>query len=199
MISFISGKVGYAGENFVIVENNGLGYEVVVSNNTLVKCRVGESIKLYTYMQVKEDGISLFGFLTEEEKSMFLRLIGISGIGPKVALALLSGMRADELALAILYEDTRALTRIKGMGKKTAERIILELKEKVSPMEALMRQSVRDVSGEKEPAGESAEAFTVLISLGMTRQEAARKVKAAEDSGLKNAEEILNFALRNKT
>ena len=85
------------------------------------------------------------------------------------------------------------------MGKKTAERIILELKEKVSPMEALMRQSVRDVSGEKEPAGESAEAFTVLISLGMTRQEAARKVKAAEDSGLKNAEEILNFALRNKT
>lgn len=199
MISFISGKLEYAGENFVIVENNGLGYEVGVSNNTLVKCRVGESIKLYTYMQVKEDGISLFGFLTEEEKSMFLRLIGISGIGPKVALALLSGMRADELALAILYEDTRALTRIKGMGKKTAERIILELKEKVSPMEALMRQSVRDVSGEKEPAGESAEAFTVLISLGMTRQEAARKVKAAEDSGLKNAEEILNFALRNKT
>lgn len=68
MISFISGKVEYAGENFVIVENNGLGYEVGVSNNTLVKCRVGESIKLYTYMQVKEDGISLFGFLTEEEK-----------------------------------------------------------------------------------------------------------------------------------
>lgn len=197
MIAFISGEVAYIGENVVIIDNGGIGYEINVSNNTLVKCTANERVTLQTYMQVKEDGISLFGFATEEEKSMFLRLISISGVGPKVALAILSGMRVNDLAFSILNEDVSSLVRIKGLGKKTAERIILELKEKVSPMETLIKSM--EYSGiEKPVTGEYAEAVTVLVSLGLSKADAVRRVRAAEEQGMKSAENILNFALKTK-
>lgn len=124
MYSYISGEVTQTSENTVVLDVGGIGYELCVSSFTQEKCQVGQRCRLYAYLQVKEDGLSLFGFATEEEKNMFLRLISISGIGCKVAQAILSGMDCNALAVAIFNGDTKQLTKIKGLGKKTAERIV---------------------------------------------------------------------------
>ena len=137
MIDFVIGKIIEINDNVVVVENNGIGFEFFVSMTTLVGLKEGNTVKFFTYLQVREDGFSLFGFASRDEKKMFLQLISVGGVGPKVALSVLSGVSINELAMAILNNDTAKLTRVKGLGKKTAERIILELKEKISPIEAI--------------------------------------------------------------
>ncbi len=194
MIDFISGKVVDINENVVVVENNNIGYEIVVSLSALVGLGVGQTVKFYVYLQVREDGYSLFGFLNKDEKKMFLRLISVSGVGPKVALSVLSGVSLSELAMAILNDDVATLTRIKGLGKKTAERLILELKEKISPIEAIgaTAKSSSDVIVTKD--GE--EAISVLISLGLSSADAMRRVKKCIEDGCDTAESILARALK---
>ena len=135
MIAFITGTIEEKSENGVVINCNGMGYEVQTSTATLSSLPlVGEECKIYTYLQVKEDGISLFGFTTVDERELFYKLISVSGVGPKMAITVLSGMNISDLIVSILKEDTTALSRIKGLGKKTAERICLELKDKLTPV-----------------------------------------------------------------
>lgn len=194
MFSFIKGKIAAIEENLVVIENNGIGFELFVSSNTIAILSGKTDAMLYTYLQVKEDGLTLYGFNSMQEKKMFLNLITVSGVGCKVGLAVLSGISLRELALTIVNEDTAMLTRIKGIGKKTAERIILELKEKVSAFEN--DKSVKDdeavlISGNAE------EAYSALMALGLKRGECLAAVKRAIESGAKSTEDVINFALKN--
>ena len=125
MIAFLVGTIEYKSENSLILDVNGVGYELAISNNTLLTLpNVGETIKILTYMQVSENtGVTLYGFGSEEEKSLFLKLITVSGIGPKIAIGILSGMKLSDLIVSIINEDSNSLSKIKGLGKKGAERI----------------------------------------------------------------------------
>ncbi|MGN0783245.1 MAG: Holliday junction branch migration protein RuvA [Christensenellales bacterium] len=194
MIDFISGKVADINENVVVLENNGIGYEITVSMTTLVGLTVGQTVSVFVYLQVREDGYSLFGFANRDEKRMFLRLISVGGVGPKVALSVLSGVGLKELAMAILNNDTVTLTRVKGLGKKTAERIILELKEKISPTEAIGASSKSTETTAVSSEGE--EAIAVLTSLGLTVADATQRVKKCIEEGYVTAESILSHALK---
>ncbi|MEG1500206.1 MAG: Holliday junction branch migration protein RuvA, partial [Clostridia bacterium] len=132
MIAYLIGKLTFKGENKIFVEVKGVGYELLVSAFTLNNLpALLEEIKILTYMQVKDDGIVLIGFFTEEEKAMFTNLLQVSSVGPKLALAVLSGLSPALLACAIAKEDVKTISSIKGVGKKTSERIVLELKDKI--------------------------------------------------------------------
>ena len=194
MYSYITGTLAGAEEGKVIVDNNGIGYELNVSSFTLARVgAVGARVKLFTHLGVTDDAMRLYGFAAEEERAMFLKLITVSGIGPKVALQILSGMDVRTLALAIVNSDTKALSRIKGIGKKTAERVIVELRERVE----------EDVSGSGEVLGVTQsspigqEAAAVLVSLGLSRTDAVKAVNAVIAGGkAKTLEEVITLALR---
>ena len=132
MIAYIKGKVIDEFDGGVVLENNGIGYEILCSSGLIAELSSKKEGGAYTYLQVREDGLSLFGFANKEEKRMFLKLVAISGIGPKMAMGILSGMKLSDLATAIATGDVKGLSKIKGLGKKTAERIILELRESIS-------------------------------------------------------------------
>lgn len=195
MYNYFYGEIVDIFENNVVIDVNGVGYELAVSKFTLAECQIGQKQKLYAYLQVKEDGISLFGFATNEEKNMFLRLISVSGVGCKVALAVLSGMDSNSLAIAIFNGDTSLLTKIKGLGKKTAERLVLELKEKVvvdaNSIELPILNNL-DVPLTKEMQN----AVAVLVSLGKSQADAEKLVDAASKLGATTAEELINMAFR---
>lgn len=193
MIDFVIGKIIEINDNVVVVENNGIGFELFVSMTTLVGLKEGNTVKFFTYLQVKEDGFSLFGFASRDEKKMFLRLISVGGVGPKVALSVLSSVSINELAMAILNNDTAKLTRVKGLGKKTAERIILELKEKISPIEAI---GANEKTSQAKISKEGEEAICVLMSLGLSNADATSRVRKCIETGYSTAEEILSHALK---
>ena len=193
MIAFITGTIEEKSENGVVINCNGMGYEVQTSTATLSSLPlVGEECKIYTYLQVKEDGISLFGFTTVDERELFYKLISVSGVGPKMAITVLSGMNISDLIVSILKEDTTALSRIKGLGKKTAERICLELKDKLTPVGGvLIDDNVIEIN--ENVLDDACEA---LISLGLSKHAALRLARqnANENS---TAEEIITSVLRN--
>lgn len=194
MYNYIIGEVAVKSEGTVVIDNNGIGYEIGVSMNTLdlLPCQ-GQIAKVYTFLNVREDAMKLYGFATLDEKDMFLKLTEVSGIGPKVALSILSGIRLSDLAIAIKQEDTKLLSTIKGIGKKTSERIIVELKDKVS----LIGYGIEKVD-ENECINTSAidEATEVLISLGVNKNEAYRLAKQNALSEDK-AEDIVRKTFQN--
>lgn len=191
MISFIKGKIAGRDENIIILENNGIGFEINVSSNTYALAAGKDETLLYTYLHLKEDGVALYGFATAEERKMFLNLITVNGVGPKVALNILSGISPRDLAVSIASQDSTMLQRVKGIGKKTAERIILELKEKVAG-EAFSK------APEAMPAqGSAREAFEALSALGLKRSECMDAIKRALEEGASTTEEIIQAALRN--
>jgi len=190
LFSFISGTVAVKGDGSVVIENNGIGYELSVSSYTQDKCEAGAKISLFCHLNVKEDGVCLYGFWDSTEKQMFLKLVTVSGVGPKVAFAALSGLPLNELALAILTGDIKTLSRIKGLGKKTAERISLELREKV----AAYAGGAAGADNTSRAAEEAAEALTYL---GFSRADAVLMTKDI-DSKNKSAEQIISEALRGK-
>jgi len=192
MISFLVGIIEEKSEGCVQINVNGMGFEVFVSNNTLVALpNVGETTKILTYMAVREDGMFLFGFANNEEKDLFLKLITVSGVGPKVAQGILSGMSISDLIVAIKTEDTRLLSKIKGLGKKTAERICLELKDKVTTIGIPLETGLPEIIDEDavEMATET------LISLGINKNDAYRLARSYAGEGV-SAEEIISKALR---
>lgn len=190
MFSYINGEITEKECDKVVVDVGGVGFELFCSDVTLSQCAVGECCRLYVYLQVKEDGMCLYGFSTLQEKAMFMRLISVSGVGCKMAAAVLSGMEAGALAQAIFNGDAKQLTKIKGLGKKTAERIILELREKVAE-EA--RQTPVTVSGMTK---DMADAVAILCSLGKNASEAEKLVEAASKLGAVTAQELINMAFR---
>ena len=194
MIAFLVGKIEQKGENSVIIDVNGVGYELTVSNTTLLSLPMEhETAKVLTYMQVREDDVSLYGFATEEEKSMFMKLITVSGIGPKMAITILSGLKLSDLIVAIINEDSNLLSKVKGLGKKSAERICLELKDKITTTAA----GLADMSDMTANYDEGAlnDAVSVLISLGVNKNEAYRLARTKAKEGV-TAEEIILAVLR---
>ena len=194
MIAYIKGKVIDRFEGGVVLENNGIGYEIFCSaeafNRLLEKGEGG----VYTYFQVKEDGVALFGFDTKEEKTMFLKLISVSGIGPKIGIGILSGMRVCDLATAIATSDVKTLSKIKGLGKKSAERIILELRESVSVGEI---GEVKKVEPAEKPLSKDEEdAIVALMGLGFNGTQAKNAVKYAREQGAMTIEQTISFALQ---
>ena len=195
MYAFISGKLDYINQDgTVVVDNNGIGYNIMVTGNTLSKLpRLGESVKLYTYTHIKEDIFALYGFLYNDEKVMFQKLININGVGCKMAIGILSGVDSTTLAVSIASSDVTSLSKIKGVGKKTAERIILELKEKVDITEYT---SVSAIGGATISQNmEINDAVTALVSLGISKADAFKAVlKASETATSTNA--MITLALR---
>ena len=195
MFNYLSGEIVEFGNSTVVVDVNGVGYELAVSGYTMADCKIGQKQKLYAYLQVKEDGVSLYGFSTLEEKSMFLRLITVTGVGCKLAQAILSGIDSNSLALAIFNGDTKLLTKVKGMGKKTAERLILELKEKVVVDARDMVLPITQ-NPDLQINKDMSNAIAVLCSLGKSQADAEKLVEAAAKLGASTTEELINMAFR---
>ena len=193
MYAYIVGKVDSFGDGFMVVEAGGIGYFINVSNFTVAKLgRVGETVKVYTYLAVREDDMSLYGFYSEEEKRMFLRLITVSGVGPKMAIGILSATDVNTLATSIISGDSKALSKVKGIGKKTAERIIVELKENIGDDTGFLSAGM-GVSPESDSMIE--EALELLTSLGVSRTEAYSLVAASKNDA-RNVNELVMMVLK---
>lgn len=197
MIAFLVGTIEYKNENSLILDVNGVGYELAISNNTLITLpNVGETIKILTYLQVSENtGVTLYGFGSEEEKALFLKLITVSGIGPKIAIGILSGMKLSDLIVAIINEDSNSLSKIKGLGKKGAERICLELKDKVSTTSLSLDDMASVMAGGDYNESALNDAVETLINLGVNKNEAYRLARSKAEAGI-TAEEIILKVLR---
>ena len=202
MIAYLRGRVlDIAGET-LILDVNGVGYEMYCSARVFSLARRGGELEVYTSLQLKEDGATLYGFSSAKEKELFLKLTSVSGVGPKSGIAVLSAMSADEAATAVLTADVKKLSSVKGLGKKTAEKIVLELHGKISAAEVMSASG--DFSGEfslpsAAPNGLTAadeDAVSALQNLGFTRSESVRAVERAKQSGAKGLEEIIRRALQ---
>lgn len=200
MIAYLRGKVLTTTAETVILDVNGVGYEAYCTGAVFRNLTVGAVTELYTYLQVKEDGVTLFGFNSTKEKELFLKLISVSGVGPKMAIGILATLSADDFAMAVATGDVKRLATVKGLGKKTAEKIVLELHGKISALEVLSASGeALDAAPVAEPAKLSAqdeEAVSALMGLGFTRAESAQAVKKAHEKGAKTVEEIIMKALQ---
>lgn len=197
MIAFLNGTIAAKGQSEVLMDVGGIGFQASCSTNTLSTLpQKGEACLLWIYMSVRDDGVDLYGFSSQEEKRMFLRLTGISGIGPKTALQILGCMPLKDLTLAIMTGDTAMLARAPGIGKKTAQRIALELKEKVTEadLESLHLEKAIPAAELKQTDAVN-EAVQALVSLGYTSSEAARAVSAVSAQS-DDAGELIRLALR---
>ena len=193
MISYVKGTVAYIGNDCIVVDNNGIGYNIQVSSSTASAVVMEKEVQIYTYMNVKENELSLFGFLTKEELNMFNLLISVNGVGPKSAVAMLGALSPSQLALAIATEDIKALSVGQGIGKKIAQRIALELKDKVGA--DTITTGVELVQKVDVATGERAEALSALMALGFTQNEAENAIKAVFVHGMAT-EEIISKALK---
>ena len=194
MIGYLKGKILSLSQDIALIETGGVGYEVLCSASVMSDLMGKDEGEIYTYLQVREDGISLFGFSSPAEKNMFLKLVSVSGVGPKMGIAVLSGMDINSLAVAIASSDVKKLSTVKGLGKKTAERIILELREKVTASEA---PAPSKGGAPVLPADDGEEdAVVALMSLGFTRAESSRAIERAKSAGASTIEEIIREALK---
>lgn len=200
MIAYVRGRVLAIGVETAILDVNGLGYEIYCSGGAFRKLTVGETAELYTYLQVKEDGVTLFGFATPKEKELFLKLISVSGVGPKMGISILASLSADDFAQAVATADVKRLSAVKGLGKKTAEKIILELHGKISAAEVLGASGetpmATDGGAVVRLSAQDEEAVSALMGLGFTRSESTQAVKKAHDLGARTVEEIIMKALQ---
>ncbi|MBN1325627.1 Holliday junction branch migration protein RuvA [Candidatus Falkowbacteria bacterium] len=186
MISYLKGKIQYVGANFIEINVNNIGYKIFTTANILNKAKVAQEVEIFCYQNVKEDAIDLFGFASREEQLMFEKLISVSGIGPKTALNALSVAKIDEIESAIISGDASVLTKISGIGKKTAERIVLELKNKY--------KGLAEVSG-KIIQSEDADVIDALVGLGYSTEQ-ARDVLRQIDKNIKGTEKKVKAALQ---
>jgi len=198
MISFIKGIVESLESSQIVIETGGIGYAALVPLGVLTRVKVGADIKLYTYLQAKEDGITLFGFLTQSERSVFLQLIGVTGVGPKASLGLLSALTPEQIILAVVTDDVQALSRAQGIGKKTAGRIVLELKDKMRTTAEADEVGVSNQVAFQTVSGPKQDAIDALTSLGYTRGEAVRSVMEVYLPEL-TAEQTIKLALKRLT
>lgn len=210
MISYIRGPLIETEEDVVVVEAGNVGYNIHVPLSLLETLPPrGSEVRIYTYLRVQEDAMTLYGFASREDLRIFKQLLGVSGIGPKGALALLAAMSPNDLRLAIVTGDAKAIARAPGIGLKTAQRVILDLKEKVSMEDVLpsMADAVTDGAEADGTSGRTAagaggmgeaarEAVDALVALGYSPMEAARAVRSVEDADEMTSEQILKASLR---
>ena len=198
MIAYLKGRVLAVTLETAIVEVNGVGYEVYCSGGAFRKITVGEMVELHTYLQVKEDGITLFGFDSDREKQLFMKITSVSGVGPKLGISILTSLSADELAQAIATADIKRLSSAKGLGKKTAEKLVLELHGKISATEIISASGETPLASAQVAmplSRDDEEAISALMGLGFTKNESAQAVKRARDSGAVTVEDIIRKAL----
>lgn len=195
MIGYLKGKVLSFTDGVVLLENNGIGYEIFCSAAAFKMLTENKAGEIYTYLAVREDDISLFGFISQEEKNMFLKLISVSGVGPKMGITILSGLTPDELAVKIATNDVKGLSAVKGLGKKTAERIILELREKVGKVDLSKEKVLKEEKVVLSTDDE--DAIIALMSLGFTKAECVSAIKDAKAQGASTIEQLISFAIRN--
>ena len=200
MYSYIKGELSeIVAENHIVVENGGIGYNIYIPGQVLsLLPGVGEEVKIYTYLCVREDAFILYGFLTRDDLNVFKLLIGVSGIGPKGGQAILSVMSTDDLRFAVLSDDAKAIAKAPGVGNKTAQRLIIELKDKLSLEDAFeqkLSHTQEAVSG-NGLKGIRNEAVEALVSLGYSSTEALKVLRDIEITEDSSVEDILKLALK---
>ena len=193
MIGFLRGQVAALKTDYCLLDVNGVGYRVFVAGSTRNKLRLKEEAQLFTYMNVYQDGITLYGFASEEEYDIFQLLIGVSGIGPKVALGILSAITVESLCKAIQNKQATVLTKLPGIGKKSAERLILELKDKVA-FSSDTDEELTLTNADEVPDDMLAEAQAALEALGYTQAEIVPALRQAAKG--KTTEAIIKLALK---
>ena len=197
MIGYVKGKLLHENGGEIILENNGVGFSITPSAEAYKEILANGGGAVYTYMAVREDDISLYGFKSIEEKNMFLKLITVSGIGPKMGMTVLSNMSLTDLAVKIATSDVKGLSQVKGLGKKKAEFIIVELREKMS--EELKDKEVK--KGEKpmvELVGKDIEdAMLALTGLGFSKQECVAVLSKAKAENVEGVQALITYSLKN--
>ncbi|MCI9298282.1 MAG: Holliday junction branch migration protein RuvA [Lachnospiraceae bacterium] len=196
MYAYFRGKIAAKEPDLVIIEVNGIGYNIRISAGTAsLLPPTGEEAKLYTYTSVREDAIALYGFLTKDDLDIFKLLIGVNGIGPKGGQSILSVMSPDELRFAVLSGDAKMIAKAPGIGAKTAQRIILDMKDKVS-LEDTLRTDAEEIKTDSSISDSVREAVEALSALGYGITEATRAVKAVKDAEQMAVEDILKASLK---
>ena len=199
MFYYLNGTATVIGTGFLVLDVGGVGYKLTVSDNTSRQVKVGDKTKLFTYLAIREDDIELFGFSDETELDTFKMLISVSGIGPKNAISVLSQFTPDELAMAVIAEDAKSISKSNGIGPKTAARIVLELKDKISRSPLVSSKSgamtLPSAGSGKGSAGKLGEATDALIVLGYSRTEALQILKDIPADTM-SIEEIIRAALK---
>ena len=190
MYYYIKGELVLKKDNYIVVDNSGIGYKIFTSASTMEALREGK-VTIYTYLYAREDTQDLFGFATNEELSMFLHLISVSGVGPKAALAILSVTTPERFALAVITNDTKTITKAQGVGPKLAQRVILELKDKLKNEDMLPA----DVAESPDFADNRGEAVSALMVLGYSQKDASSAVGKVDPA--LETEEIVKAALKN--
>lgn len=200
MISFLKGTVEERSEKSIFLDVHGVGYEVFMPmGNTGALPGIGDEVKIYTYLQISENGAALYGFLTRDELSVFKLLITVNGIGPKGAVGILSSLSANELRLAVLADDDKAISKAPGIGAKTAKKVILELKDKFHLEDALEEMTTAPEAlggGLNELREERKEAVQALVALGYSNSDALKAVNLADNGMQSGTEELLRAALK---
>ena len=199
MITFVEGILEYRLENALVINCGGIGYNVQMNTIAGASLVQGEKVRVFTHMSVKEDDCSLFGFVTMEELNMFNMLITVSGVGPKAAQSILASMTPSKLIFAIISDDVKELSKAQGVGKKTAARVVLELKDKLATSTEARsyeaQSSIDDTGGATMSSSEKQDAIDALAALGYSRSDAMKAVLEIAVSGM-SAEEIIKAALR---
>lgn len=202
MISYVKGPLIDIWEDMIVVEAGGLGYNIHVPVSVLEALpKAGTQVQIYTSLQVREDAMTLYGFLTRQDLQMFKQLLGVNGIGPKAALGLLSALRSDDLRMAIISGDAKAISRAPGIGPKTAQRVILDLKDKIKMEDILPGGTGTGSGAEAVPAasgmeGAGKEAVEALVALGYSMTEAGKAVRQVEITETMTVEDVLKASLR---
>ena len=200
MISFLKGCIEEKSEKSIFLDVNGVGYEVYMpTGSASMLPSVGEDVKIHTYLQISENGVGLYGFLTKDELNVFKLLITVNGIGPKGAVGILSALTANELRLAVLSDDDKAISKAPGIGAKTAKKLILELKDKFhleDALEEFAEPAKAVVSGTRDMNDAHAEAVQALSALGYSNSDALKAVRMADNGEAMSTEDLLKAALK---
>lgn len=204
MFAFIEGLLDYIDEETCVVDAGGFGININISGRTAMMLPgIGEHVKLYTYTAVREDSISLYGFETREDLNLYKKLITVNGVGPKVGLALLSALDADAIRLAIISEDFKKISSAPGVGPKTAQRIVLELKDKIKMSDDALANSIVNsksldivTSNDKSTTDEMKDAISALVALGYGQTDSRKAVLSIENVEKMDSSEILSAALK---
>lgn len=196
MIGYLRGEIAHIGEDNLILDVNGVGYNVMITSKTAESLLgVGSETKIYTYLSVREDAMKLYGFASAEELELFKKLICVNGIGPKGGLAILGSMEVSELRFAIIAGDAKTISKCPGIGAKTAQRVILDLKDKIDLEETFESAIAKGPVSEKLSNARS-EAAEALTALGYSGTEALKAVKAVKDADDMDVEDLLKAALK---
>ena len=194
MIGFVEGIIEYIDVDRIVVNNNGVGYNIFMPASQIDTLNVDETVRVFTYLNVREDAMQLFGFLTRDDLEVFKLLITVNGIGPKGGLAVLSTITTDDLRVAVISEDAKAISKAPGIGAKTAQKVIIELKDKLNLEDVLEPKS--DANFQVNDNNSMSEAVMALVALGYSQADAYRAVKSIDNIEELDVENVIKMALK---